>query len=161
MCDFHIRVAGDDLVFCAAHFLVASDGACERLHGHSYRLAAEIRGPLDQNQCVADFVAVRGALKAIVAELDHRTLLPSQHAVLRVVAREGGIEASAPGRRWIFPEKDCLLLPLANTTTELLARYVGERLLASPVFPQGGGGYLLRIEVGEGAGSSAAFEMNS
>jgi len=35
------------------------------------------------------------------------------------------------GRRWVFPRGDCAILPIANTTAELLARYVGERLKAA------------------------------
>ena len=40
MPEFHIRVAGDEMVFDAAHFITTAEG-CERLHGHSYRVAAE------------------------------------------------------------------------------------------------------------------------
>jgi 6-pyruvoyltetrahydropterin/6-carboxytetrahydropterin synthase len=31
----------------------------------------------------------------------------------------------------VFPSGDCRLLPVANTTSELLAAYIGERLLSS------------------------------
>ena len=61
MADFRVRIANDDLVFSAAHFITWGSTACERLHGHSYRVAAEVAGPLDRHQCVADFAAVHGA----------------------------------------------------------------------------------------------------
>ena len=61
MPEFHIRIAGDETVFDAAHFITTADG-CERLHGHSYRVVAEASGPLDEHQCVADFLVVREAL---------------------------------------------------------------------------------------------------
>ena len=32
-------------------------------------------------------------------------------------------------RRWIFPLDDCILLPVANTTAELLADYIATQLL--------------------------------
>jgi 6-pyruvoyltetrahydropterin/6-carboxytetrahydropterin synthase len=32
-------------------------------------------------------------------------------------------------RRWLFPREDCVLLPVANTTAELLARTLGLGLL--------------------------------
>ena len=61
-------------------------------------------------------------------------------------------------RRWVFPQDDCLLLPVANTTTELLAQYVGERLFEalklSGVSPS-----RVRIEIGEGTGCSAVCEL--
>ncbi len=33
-------------------------------------------------------------------------------------------------KRWVFPADDCILLSIPNTTTELLARHIGERLIA-------------------------------
>jgi hypothetical protein len=32
-------------------------------------------------------------------------------------------------REWVFPRDDCVLLPIENTTAELLARYIALRLL--------------------------------
>jgi 6-pyruvoyltetrahydropterin/6-carboxytetrahydropterin synthase len=159
MPEFHVRVVGDDMVFSAAHFITLPGGECERLHGHSYRAAAEVFGPLDENHCVVDYLAICSALKAIVAELDHRVLLPSQHPAIRVRRRAGQIEVRFAQRRWAFPEDDCLLLPMANTTTELLAQYVGGRLLDSLAQHCGASPRRARIEISEGTGCSAVCEM--
>ena len=159
MPSFHIRLANDALVFCAGHFLALEDGRCERLHGHSYRVAAEVWGPLDENQYVIDFLAAGDALKAIVAELDHRVLLPVEHPAIHVSRRPGEIEVTFAGRRWVFPDDDCLLLPIANTTTELLAQYVGERLLAALGAPGGRSPDRVRVEIGEGTGAAAVCEL--
>jgi 6-pyruvoyltetrahydropterin/6-carboxytetrahydropterin synthase len=159
MPEFHVRVAGDDLVFCAGHFITLPGGVCERLHGHSYRVAAEVYGPLDDSGCVVDFVAVRDALKAIFAELDHRMLLPTGHPAVRVDLRAGEVEVTFADRRWTFPQNDCLLLPVANTTTELLAEYVGRRLLDALKQRCGLSSPRLRIEIGEGTGCSAVWEL--
>ena len=35
------------------------------------------------------------------------------------------VVAAFGGRRWVFPQGDCRLLPVANTTAELLAAYIG------------------------------------
>ena len=159
MPNFRIRIANDDLVFSAGHFITLGGGRCERLHGHTYRVAAEISGPLDAEQCVVDFLALRNALKAVVAELDHRMLLPTRHPAIRVSSRSGEVEVSFADRRWVFPEDDCLLLPVANTTTEMLAQYVGERLLAT-LGPLGGSTpSRVRIEIGEGGGAAAVCEL--
>ncbi len=158
MAEFCVRIANDDLVFSAAHFITWGPTACERLHGHSYRVATEVSGPLDEHQCVVDFAVVRGALKEIISELDHRVLLPAEHAALRVSAGAGEVEVGLADRRWVFPRDNCLLLPIADTTTELLARYVGERLrerLASQGVPAAA----VRIEIGEGSGAAAVCEL--
>ncbi|MGD9719929.1 MAG: 6-pyruvoyl tetrahydropterin synthase family protein [Pirellulales bacterium] len=126
---YHVRMSKDYLVFSAAHFITYDGDVCEPLHGHNYRVAAEIYGPLDENSYVFDFIALRDMLKQIVDELDHRTLLPSEHGAIRVVAGDQEVEATFADRRWVFPRGDCVLLPLANTTTELLARHIGQRLM--------------------------------
>ena len=127
--NYHVRITKDYLVFSAAHFITFNGDVCERLHGHNYRVAAEVFGPLDKNQYVIDFLALRDALKEIVDELDHRTLLPTEHPLIQVVAGESSVVARFEDRRWEFPRDDCILLPLANTTAELLARWIGRRLL--------------------------------
>jgi 6-pyruvoyltetrahydropterin/6-carboxytetrahydropterin synthase len=159
MPNFHVRIANDDLVFCAGHFITLGDGQCERLHGHSYRVAAEVYGPLNENQYVLDFILLRDSMRAIVAELDHRMLLPMQHPRIRVSPRDSEIEVRLDDRRWIFPKDDCLLLPLANTTTELLAQHVGERLLAALADAGVKTTGRVRIEIAEGDGAVGVCEL--
>ena len=59
--------------FDAAHSLPHGPrGEYRRLHGHSFRVEASLRGPLDPEQgWVADLGALDDALKALAAELDH------------------------------------------------------------------------------------------
>jgi len=64
---FHIRIAGNEMVFSAAHFLVLKECECEPLHQHAYRVTAEIHGPLDHHGYVVDFHAAMAALKNILA----------------------------------------------------------------------------------------------
>lgn len=126
---YHVSVTKDYLVFSAGHFITFNGYICERLHGHNYRVAAEVYGPLDENHYVVDFIALRDELKKIVDELDHHMLLPTQHQLIQVRADEREVEATFRERRWVFPRGDCILLPVPNTTAEQLARYIGHRLL--------------------------------
>jgi 6-pyruvoyltetrahydropterin/6-carboxytetrahydropterin synthase len=158
MPQFHVRLAGDDLVFSAGHFITLADGQCERLHGHTYRVTAEIRGPLGDAHYVADFVAVGNLLRGILAELDHRMLLPTLHPAIRVASRAGEVEVTFAERRWVFPQDDCLLLPVANTTTELLAQYVAERLRTA-LAAGGETPTTVGVEIAEGSGASAGCEL--
>jgi 6-pyruvoyltetrahydropterin/6-carboxytetrahydropterin synthase len=156
---FHIRIASDDLTFSAGHFITLGGGQCERLHGHTYHVVADIYGPLDENQYVIDFTAVHAALKAIVAELDHCMLLPDRHPTLRVATASGEVDVRFAQRRWVFPADDCRVLPLANTTSELLAQYIGERLLAALAAQGLPRPERVRIEIGEGTGATAVCEL--
>ena len=140
---YHVRLEKERLVFSAAHFITYNGDECERLHGHNYHVAAELHGPLDENQYVVDFIAVRDALQAIVDQLDHRVLLPTEHPTILVQTNAPAVDASNGNqtaaeivathhnRRWVFPAEDCVLLPIGNTTAELLARHIGQQLLAS------------------------------
>jgi 6-pyruvoyltetrahydropterin/6-carboxytetrahydropterin synthase len=159
MNEFHDRIANDDLVFSAAHFITLEGGACERLHGHTYRVAADVYGPLNDYRYVVDFLVVREALKEIVAELDHRVLLPTQHPAIRVSPQSGEVEVTFADRRWVFPQNDCLLLPIANTTTEMLAQYVGEHLVAAIRLSSGISPARVRIEISEGSGYAAVCDL--
>jgi 6-pyruvoyltetrahydropterin/6-carboxytetrahydropterin synthase len=159
MPNFHIRIASDDLTFCAGHFLVLEGGLCERLHGHSYHVTAEVHGPLNEDRFVVDFVAFRESLKGILAELDHRMLLPTRHPALRVSAGTKEVEVSLDERRWVFPKDDCLLLPISTTTTELLAQWIGKRLMDDLTTLCGVSPGIVRVEVGEGTGCSAVCEL--
>jgi 6-pyruvoyltetrahydropterin/6-carboxytetrahydropterin synthase len=135
---YHVHIEKERLVFSAAHFITFDGDVCEPLHGHNYHVAADIHGPLDENSYVVDFVAVRNALQDIVDELDHQVLLPTQHPKIHVTEQggDGGdVTATFADKKWSFPRGDCVLLPLPNTTAEMLARYIGQQLLECLVPP--------------------------
>ena len=129
---YHVRVAKDDLVFSAGHFITFGD-VCERLHGHNFRVTADVHAKLDDNHYVIDFILLHDLLRTILRELDHRVLLPTEHSKIRVVADERSVEATYEDRRWVFPREDCALLSVPNTTSEMLARWIGGRLVAAIV----------------------------
>ncbi len=126
---YRVRVTKDHLVFSAAHFITFNGNICERLHGHNWRTAVEVSGPLDENEYVFDFIALRDELQVIVNDLDHRVLLPMRHDRIRVRESDREVEAVFEDRRWVFPKEDCKLLPVKNTTAEAIAKWIGERLL--------------------------------
>lgn len=156
---YHIRLEKTEFIFSAGHFITFAGNICERLHGHNYRVACEIAGPLDENHYVVDFIAVRDALRQITQELDHHMLLPTEHPSIKVREEGAGVIVTFADRRWEFPRQDCLLLPVPNTTTELLARYIGRRLLDALEAKVGFRPRLVRIEVDENNGQLAVCEL--
>ncbi|NLX54284.1 MAG: 6-pyruvoyl tetrahydropterin synthase family protein [Planctomycetaceae bacterium] len=127
---YSVRLQKECHVFSAAHFITCGDGICEPLHGHNYRVWAEVEGPLDENHYVVDFILLRDALQTITQTLDHHMLLPTSHPRIHVAASDQEVEVRFAQRRWVFPRSECALLPVANTTAELLAQYIGRQLLA-------------------------------
>ena len=82
---YHVKLTKEELIFSAAHFITFNGNICERLHGHNYRVFAEVYGALDENHYVIDFIALRDTLKEITTELDHHMLLPTEHAQIQAL----------------------------------------------------------------------------
>ena len=156
---YRVRVTKDHLVFSAAHFITFHGNICERLHGHNWRTAVELTGPLDENSYVFDFIALRDALQQIVNELDHRVLLPTKHSAITVAADDTEVTATFEERRWVFPREDCVLLPIENTTAELIARWIGEQLREEICKTPKCQIETIRIEVEENFGQWAICEL--
>lgn len=156
---YRVRVTKDHLVFSAAHFITYGGNICERLHGHNWRTAVELAGPLDENRYVFDFIALRAALQKIVDELDHRVLLPTGHDSIRVSETDGEVEVTFEDRRWVFPREDCVLLPVQNTTAEEIAHWIGKRLQAEIAAGDAKNIESIRVEVEENFGQWAICEL--
>jgi len=129
MNQFRVSLEKDNLVFSAAHFITFNGDVCESLHGHNYRVKCEVVGPLDENGYVVDFIALRDALSEIVGVLDHHVVLPTEHPLIKVSQNDGEVLVTFREKRWIFPLDNCVMLPIANTTAELMAEYIGRQLI--------------------------------
>ena len=125
---FSIEVAKDYFNFASAHFLIFANGQREPLHGHNYQVSVKLEGELDRAGVVLDFIAFKPMVKRICDSLDHRTLIQSKSPVLQVRRRAREIEVRYRRQKIILPKQDVLLLPLANTSTELLAEHVAGRI---------------------------------
>lgn len=160
---YEVRLRKAVHVFCAGHFITLSDELCEPVHGHNWLVGVDVEGVPDPHGMVVDFIALRDALSAIVARLDHTMLLPTANPLLHVTTEPGPtgiLETTARfrERRWVFPADECVLLPAANTTAEWIARWVGGELLAA--LASRGCPFVgtLRVEVDECLGQSAIWE---
>jgi 6-pyruvoyltetrahydropterin/6-carboxytetrahydropterin synthase len=156
---FRVAVAKQDLVFAAAHFITLAGHRCERLHGHNYRAGVVLEGALQgDNWFVFDFVALKRLMKRLTEELDHRVLLPTESPVLVVAQTDDRVTVALDGRqRYAFPAGDCVLLPVPNTTVEMLAQYLTRRVRDE--LTRGGAVHLhaIELEIEENFGQSAVY----
>jgi 6-pyruvoyltetrahydropterin/6-carboxytetrahydropterin synthase len=155
---FKVRVSKDYLVFCAGHFITYDGDHCERLHGHNYRTAVEVEDDLDVNHYVFDFIALKNLTRAITDELDHRMLLPTRSRQIQLHEDGPNFRVSYRDRYWSFPREECALLPIANTTAELLAEYIAGRIRDEMTTRGVPLPHVLRVEVEESFGQSAEIE---
>jgi 6-pyruvoyltetrahydropterin/6-carboxytetrahydropterin synthase len=155
---FRINVSKDYLTFAAAHFITFRGHACESLHGHNYRVGIVIEGALDP-EChfVVDFAVLKRIVRSRVDQLDHRVLLPTTNPKLAFREADGMTFVDYGGQQtYQFPTRDCAMLPLANTTAELIAKwFAGE--VQDDLRAAGADIDLLEIEVEESTGQSAIY----
>lgn len=130
----YVRLDKADFQFCAAHFCVFP-GEREALHGHNYRVFAELGGQVDDLGYVAEFGWVKRVVRELVATLDHRVLIAVDCPEINVAEENGQVKVCWRGDRWSFPTSDVVRLPIKNTTAELLAGYLWDQVrgrLATP-----------------------------
>lgn len=132
---YRIEVHKDYLGFAAAHFITLK-GKCERLHGHSYQVWIEVEGELTDEGYVFDFTELKQIARELCDRLDHRVLLATENPRIEVRREGQAIYATYESQHYQFPADDVALLPISNTTAELLATYLAgqltERLQSGP-----------------------------
>ncbi len=92
--------------FDAAHFLQGHPGACRNLHGHRWRVLAEITAPElqprgDGRDMLRDFAELKAELKELTAAFDHKFIFEQgslRPGTLAALAEEGFALAEVPFR---------------------------------------------------------------
>jgi len=128
--EFTVLLAKEDFKFSAAHFTLFPDGSAELLHGHNYQVAIELTGSkLDSYGLLCDFVQTKKAIRELCEELDSRTLIPVRSPDLMVRQEGSAVEVSYQDRHYRLPAADVILLELTNTTIEVFAAMIWQRLM--------------------------------
>jgi 6-pyruvoyltetrahydropterin/6-carboxytetrahydropterin synthase len=153
-----IEVDREDFNFSASQLLV-SGGRLEELSGHNYQLSVRLRGRPDVDGIIRDFREVKGAIRLLISELNHRTLVPLEHNSLDVQVSDEVTLTGPGGERIVLPLAHCLLLPIINTSCECLANYVLQRLWEELKLDQTEG-CALSVSVGESPGQRAWVERS-
>lgn len=156
-----VRVDGwkKNIRFSSAHTTL-NLGKCERLHGHTYVIHATVRGGLEDRRIVFDFVELTRLLKSIADELDHYILVPTKSPDIRVHERGEELEMVAGDARYVFPRRDCFLLPAASSTAEDLAQFVMERVRSRLQVPAHVEAIEIGVDEGFGQGAWAVWKAN-
>ena len=159
--EFRVSVTKDYLVFASAHFITFAGHRCEGLHGHNYRARVTIEGDLNQESWfVFDFVELKRIMKRLCDEIDHLVLLPLKSDRVAVVQDGETVSVSVDGKpRYVFPRRDCALLPIPNTTVEMLAQMLTERLQGELEKLGAKGLTAIEMEVEENFGQSAVYRV--
>ncbi len=158
-----VTVAKESLGFSAAHFLTLPGHVCERLHGHNYRVAVTVEGPVDPaTGFVVDFAVLKQVVRTVIAPLDHRVLVPSANPSLRSRDVDGQtvVDYTRPG--WlVVPREHTCQVPVAQTTAELLAAWMARQVWDALQRQENRGLTRLVLELEESTGQSAKAELSA
>ena len=159
--EFRVSVTKDYLVFASAHFVTFAGHRCEGLHGHNYRAHVTVEGALDEESwLVFDFVVLKRIMRRLCEEIDHKVLLPLHNPKLQVEEVGESVTVAYEGKpRYVFPRVDCALLPVPNTTVEMLAELLTCRLRAELQTKGARGLTAIEMEIEENYGQSAIYRV--
>lgn len=153
---YRLEITKDYLDFAAAHFITFK-GKCERLHGHNYQMWVEIEGELTEDGYVFDFTELKAIAKNLCAALDHRVLLATNNPQIRVWHEGSSTFAEYRSQRYQFPTDDVVLLPIGNTTAELIATYLAQQFVQHLRQIEGHFVQNVGVWIAEGPGQRAFF----
>jgi 6-pyruvoyltetrahydropterin/6-carboxytetrahydropterin synthase len=149
---FKVIVDDVELKFSACHFL-KEPLKCSRIHGHNYYVSVEVSSELDENHFVVDFIELKQIVRSIIDPLDHYILIPDLSQDLRVTIHHESVEILTDNnKKYVFPICDVKFLPLEATTSEILAKYIHDKL--KDIFPD----KKLVVKLKESRSTIAVFE---
>jgi 6-pyruvoyltetrahydropterin/6-carboxytetrahydropterin synthase len=159
---FAIRVYKQYFNFASSHFLIFADGTREPLHGHNYQVQVRVEGALADGDIVLDFIPLKPLVRHLCDDLDHVLLLPESNPHLDVSRRGGQVEVRhQDGSFFSIPESDVRVLPISNTSTEMLARFLARRIAADLAVARGGGRLgAIEVQVEESPGQCGLCRLS-
>jgi len=124
-----------NLKFSSAHFLIFNQHDAEMLHGHNYQVQLDIyacaEGAMNNLGYLVDFGVLKKRLRSIVNQWDEHVLLPKSNPEIKISDfNEFTYKVEFRDRVYAFPKNEVVLLPIFNTSVELLSLHLSERLLS-------------------------------
>ncbi len=147
--------------FSSAHFLIFDEKSAEKLHGHNYQVEIHLEIPPDTDAgndkgYFVDFNVFKKWLKSRLDQWDEHVLLPAKHPEMKISKKSPSLEVHFRDRFYVFPENEVCLLPITNTSVEMLSE-----ILAKEAFQEFKkyGVQELRIQVEETRGQAASTRI--
>ena len=154
-----VTVEGVRLRFAAAHMATLGD-ELEPLHGHNYIVRCRVEGALTSDHWVIDFSMLKRLAREACERLDHRFLLQRDSALLEIEEQADAWIVRFGDREYRFPAADVAVLPIENSTAELLAQWLCEVVIAGLAAEGADNLTRIAVEVEEMPGQSGSYERN-
>jgi 6-pyruvoyltetrahydropterin/6-carboxytetrahydropterin synthase len=134
---YQLSLKKENFKFAASHFTIFSEEHAEALHGHNYQIGVRLSfSEVDEKlEMKIDFGSIKEKIRALCEELDEKILIPQNSSFLKIGDSPHYIkhtQVEYGERFYCFPTSEICFLPLANITSEGLAKYIWGKL--SPLF---------------------------
>ena len=154
-----VTVEGVRLRFAAAHMATLGD-ELEPLHGHNYTVRCRVEGALTSDRWVIDFSMLKRLAREACERLDHRFLLQRDSNLLDIKEQADAWIVRFGDREYRFPAADVAVLPIENSTAELLAQWLCEVVIAGLAAESADNLTRIAVEVEEMPGQSGSYERD-
>ena len=154
-----VTVEGVRLRFAAAHMATLGD-ELEPLHGHNYTVRCRVEGELTSDHWVIDFSMLKRLAREACERLDHRFLLQRDSNLLDIEEQADAWIVRFGDREYRFPAADVAVLPIENSTAELLAQWLCEVVIAGLAAEGADNLTRIAVEVEEMPGQSGSYERD-
>ncbi|MDF1760083.1 MAG: 6-carboxytetrahydropterin synthase [Coxiellaceae bacterium] len=123
-----VELYREDMKFSAAHFTIFNAEERERLHGHNYQVHTYIKAAMDDSGITYDYSITRKQVLALCRSLNEYMLLPAQSPYLQISEEGEYYAVQFQQDKMLFLKKECILLPIKNTTSECLAQWFVDQI---------------------------------
>lgn len=138
--------------------MIFEDGSREPLHGHNYRVQMEGSAEDLKGDMVFDFLDIKPIVRKVCDGLDHKLIIPQRHPNLIICDEERNYRFETPdGDYFSVPKNDVLLLPILNSSVELIAEYLATQIKEQTWKQFQYRFKTLQVEVEESPGQSAVY----
>ena len=154
----HVTVSGVRLKFASAHMATLGN-ELEPLHGHNYSVSVKVEGTLSNDFWVIDFSKIKGITRDICDRLDHKFLLQAKSNLLSSTLEQETWHLSFGSRVYQLPQSDVAVLPIENSTAELLAEWICTQIDKELLNHGQTNINLIAVEIEEMPGQSGGFQL--
>jgi len=125
---FSVVLQGENLVFSAAHFLTYNGTTRENIHGHNFKVTVQVSSYELENSMVIDFLILEKIVINVINELKDKLIIAQNNKNFKIEMSEKQINLNYLDECISLPRRDCVLLPITNSSTELIASYIGKEV---------------------------------
>lgn len=129
-----IDISKEDLKFSCAHFTIFSATDRERLHGHNFKVRAQVTAPVDNNGMCFNYQEIKSRLRSICNALDEYMVLPGKSPHLTIEQHGLQCKVIFNGEEMFFVTADTRILDIRNTTVEEFSHYILDQLVNADNF---------------------------